>query len=176
MVLLVELLHTEPKVWRRISVDSSLPLPQLHLTLQIAMGWENAHLHSFETGDGNVVSAEKERRLTVGHILRQQGDEAFYLYDFGDSWMHLVTVESVGELGDERPARLLDGAGACPPEDSGGLPGYDYLIEALKDPGHAEHAEMSEWFEEMTGTTAADFDPGHVDVERADGVLARVIA
>jgi len=39
----------------------------------------------------------------------------------------------------------LEGAGACPPEDCGGPPGYERFLEIIADPKHSEHEEMLEW-------------------------------
>ncbi len=38
----------------------------------------------------------------------------------------------------------LDGARACPPEDCGGVPGYQSVIKALSKPT-ADNAEWREW-------------------------------
>jgi hypothetical protein len=34
---------------------------------------------------------------------------------------------------------------ACPPEDCGGPPGYEELLEILGNPSHPEHEEKFEW-------------------------------
>lgn len=39
----------------------------------------------------------------------------------------------------------LDGARACPPEDCGGIPGYERLLAALADPKDPEHDELVGW-------------------------------
>ena len=39
-----------PCVSRTLMVPSDLRLDRLHLVLQAAMGWENQHLYSFESG------------------------------------------------------------------------------------------------------------------------------
>ena len=41
---------------------------------------------------------------------------------------------------------------ACPPEDCGGPPGYEHLLEVLRDSKHEEHMEMRE-------RIAPNFDP-----------------
>ena len=48
--LMVTLNHVEPKVQREIAVPSDLRLDRLHSVLQVAMGWENAHMHEFLVG------------------------------------------------------------------------------------------------------------------------------
>jgi hypothetical protein len=42
-------------------------------------------------------------------------------------------------------ALCLDGARACPPEDCGGVWGYDNLLKILKNRKHPEHRSMMEW-------------------------------
>jgi hypothetical protein len=51
------------------------------------------------------------------------GETLSYEYDLGDGWFHRITVEHIAE-GEESTGgiRLLDGKGACPPEDSTGHP------------------------------------------------------
>ncbi|WP_405696944.1 plasmid pRiA4b ORF-3 family protein [Streptomyces coelicoflavus] len=68
------------------------------------------------------------------------------MYDFRDSWEHLITVEQfqTAEAGGHYP-RCADGAGACPPEDCGGTPGYSALKVTLANPAHEEHHAMLEW-------------------------------
>jgi hypothetical protein len=43
----VSLRRIEPSIWRRIELSSQTTLKQLHRILQIAMGWENYHLHEY---------------------------------------------------------------------------------------------------------------------------------
>lgn len=53
----------------------------------------------------------------------------------------------------------VEATGRCPPEDSGGPWGYAEVLEALGDPKHERHAELTEWIE-------GDFDPDLVDIEQ----------
>jgi len=46
----VTLLGTNPSIWRRLLVPADLTLEQLHHILQLAMGWEDSHLHDFRIG------------------------------------------------------------------------------------------------------------------------------
>ena len=39
----------------------------------------------------------------------------------------------------------LEGARSCPPEDVGGIGGYEDFLEALADPKHECHEEFMEW-------------------------------
>jgi hypothetical protein len=95
------------------------------------------------------------------------GKKLVYLYDFGDGWEHTIKVE---RLADPEPGalypRLIEVSGRCPPEDCGGPWGYAELIEAIKDPGHERHAELTEWIGD-------DFDP---NAEDAEGLTAHALA
>jgi hypothetical protein len=152
-------------------------LSDLHVVIQVAMGWENAHLHDFKVkgvrysefsediGDG----AEGSTAVTLrGLGLRRKGQKFLYNYDFGDDWLHEITVEAVSpiEPGTECP-RCLAGRRACPPEDSGGVFGYYRLLEALADPNHPEHEECADWID-------PGFDPAALNVDAVNRTLRRV--
>ena len=41
--------------------------------------------------------------------------------------------------------RCVNAAGAAPPEDCGGVPGYADFEQAIANPHHPEHADRVEW-------------------------------
>ena len=45
--LKVTLADVKPAVWRRITVPGDIRLDELHMVLQAAMGWHDAHMHQF---------------------------------------------------------------------------------------------------------------------------------
>ncbi|WP_255469953.1 plasmid pRiA4b ORF-3 family protein [Pseudarthrobacter sp. NamE2] len=47
LVVRVELIESEPEIWRQLEIRDSLTLDQVHQVLQTASGWEDAHLHRF---------------------------------------------------------------------------------------------------------------------------------
>lgn len=164
--LKVTLLDVRPPVWRRLRVPSALPLSTVHAVVQLAMGWTDSHLHEWRVGDvtyglpdeedwGEELADESEALLAqvapVDSVLH-------YDYDFGDGWEHLVEVVAVEPFDPKLPPlACLDGAGTCPPEDSGGPIGYEHLLDALADPADAEHEEATEWLGE-------GFDPEAFDL------------
>lgn len=164
--LRVSLRGARPPIWRRFLIQSDTTLARLHEALQVIMGWEDCHLHEFEV-DG-VAYGESDRefgirrvsetRTKLADVLTQPKDRMTYLYDFGDGWEHLVVLEKVlpAEPGASYPV-VLSGRRGCPPEDSGGIWGYQVMLEALRDPNHPEHEEYAEWVED-------DFDPELFDV------------
>lgn len=177
----VQLAYTEPLIWRRLDLASDLRLDGVHVALQIAFEWHNSHLHEFRAADGRrwdddrfgESSADPERKMTLGQLLTQPGEQLLYTYDFGDSWEHVLTVEEVLEPSpDQPPALLLDGERAAPPEDCGGIPGYDELLALVADPASAD-AEELEWAGEVLGADPAEFDPSFIDLPKVQAALKR---
>jgi hypothetical protein len=167
--LKVTLLETNPPVWRRIQVPNCT-LDALHGYVQTAMGWENSHLHQFEIGkkcfgnpelldDGFLDSrCEDSTKTMLTDILPKNGRSfSFaYEYDFGDSWTHEIEFEKMVEPEDKQKYPIcLEGARACPPEDVGGVWGFQDFLEAIADPNHEQHDEFCDW--------AEDFEPEKFD-------------
>jgi len=48
-----------------------------------------------------------------------------YVYDFGDNWEHEVKFKRVFESDEQFQRKLVDGARAFPPENCGGIWGYE---------------------------------------------------
>lgn len=138
--LRVSLVDCEPAVWREVRVPADVRLTDLHHVLQIAMGWQDMHLHAFGRGESYwtasarwIIEPETDESEERGVTLEQalgDGTVITYLYDMGDDWEHRVAVAGTAE-GTTEHAELLGGEGACPPEDSGGIFGFAELIDAL---------------------------------------------
>lgn len=153
--LKVTLKDTKPPIWRRVLVDGSSTLDQVHEVIQAAFGWWNYHLHEFEVGrtrfgvpdpDEDWGEPPRDERRTRLDAIASEGSTFRYTYDFGNGWEHRVAVEKVLPASSVAtvPA-CVDGRRACPPEDCGGTWGYRELLEILADPDHPEHDERAEW-------------------------------
>ncbi|MGW3040460.1 plasmid pRiA4b ORF-3 family protein [Kitasatospora sp. NPDC001159] len=170
--LRIELADVEqPAVWRRVQVPAGFRLDRLHLVIQAAMGWQNCHLHAFDVKGVNYGHPSSEldfvdETAAALDAVVKEGEFLDYTYDFGDSWEHRILVERqlAAEAGHHYPL-CIDGAGACPPEDCGGAPGYDDLKQALSDPSHPEREDLLCW---LGLETAAGFDPTRFDLHRTN--------
>ena len=176
--LKITLDDVRPAVLRRIEVPFDIRLDRLHLAIQAAMGWTNTHLYEIRARDVGWSTPDADadwgndfldaRKARLGDVLEDLGTKTLkYLYDFGDGWEHTIKIE---RLTDPEPGivypRLTEVSGRCPPEDCGGPWGYAELIEAIKDPKHERHDELTEWIGD-------DFDP-HAD--QAEWLTAEVDA
>jgi len=173
--LKVTLTGAKPPIWRRILVPAVMDLGSLHKVLQIVMGWYNCHLHQFiavgmtfgvpDDEFGNEFKDEDETDFTVSQVLRKAKDSLTYEYDFGDSWKHKIVLEKILPFDSSVSVpRCIKGKRACPPEDCGGVWGYEQLIETIQDPSHPEHKDMLEW-------VGGEFDPEHFDMEEINAIL-----
>ena len=159
-----------PPIWRRIQVPETYTFWDLHVAIQDAMGWDDYHLHEFE-----VTSPSTGSKVNIGTPHEEYGEKvlredkqkikdyftadnrsAEYMYDFGDNWEHTVRLEKILPREGGRYPRCTGGKRACPPEDCGGVWGYEELLEVLKNPDHAEYEEMVDWVGE-------DFDSEYFD-------------
>ncbi len=165
--LKVTLMGTKPPIWRRFTVPSDIMLPELHIVLQIVMGWYDSHLHGYYLRPArsgaltrrNWKELPSESRKTLDAILRAPDVLLMYEYDFGDSWLHEIKLEKrIPGSSIKTTPTCIEGERACPPEDCGGVGGYEYLIEVLRDKSHAEHEETLEWFEEEFDSEIFDRD------------------
>lgn len=164
--LRIDLLDSDPPIWREIEVPIAMTLRQLHTVVQAAMGWEDAHLWEFAVGRERVASS-RAARLTLRDLLRPRTTKLTYIYDFGDCWEHRLTLTKP-RAADPALAypRYLSGENPAPPEDCGGIPGFYAQIEALADPNHPDHDDAKDWF--------GDFNPNRFDDQPIKKRLARI--
>ena len=172
----VMLRGSKPPIWRRVQAPGDITLGALHTVLQLVMAWDGYHLHQFVVGDTfysdpammDDLDTLDEDTTTLRQVVPREGMKIFYEYDFGDSWEHEILVEKVlpPEGGVQAPT-CIGGSRACPPEDVGGVWGYQWFLEAIQDPAHPQHEERLEWI-------GGDFDPESFDPDKVNTVLSRL--
>jgi hypothetical protein len=168
--LKITLMGTDPAVWRRIVVPASLSLDRLHDVIQVVMGWEDAHLHEFifqarrfsEAIDSMdpMENIEDESRHRLNELLTRKGQRLIYVYDFGDSWEHDILLENSRYQDPEQfmAVMCLGGERACPPEDIGGIPGYEALCAAMGDASNPQRQDYIDWLGEPFDAEAFDLE------------------
>ena len=172
--LKITLDQSSPKVWRRILIPPESTFFDLHVAIQDAMGWTDSHLHAFciaQKGTARSLAIQfpnpdndwlddddlDERIIKISDYLGIAVKQCKYCYDFGDSWDHTILLErEVPRDENDKYPHCIAGANACPPDDCGGVWGYQNLQRILKNPKHAEHADMLDW---LCIDNASDFDP-----------------
>ncbi|MBI3940615.1 MAG: plasmid pRiA4b ORF-3 family protein [Acidobacteria bacterium] len=158
----ISLQGLQPAIWRRIQVRGNYTFWDSHVAIQDSMGWLDCHLHLFR-----ILNPATKKRENIGipddedsfdlevipgweravsDYFSIENPAAEYEYDFGDDWQHEVVLENIipREIKRRYP-QCVAGERACPPEDCGGIWGYQEFLEAIGNPMHEEHARMLEW-------------------------------
>ena len=157
------------EVRRKVTVPLDLRLTDLHLVLQAVMGWDNAHLYDFACGRklrwadmDDYYEEHGDRRLktsTLADILAEMGRHKVfvYTYDMGDSWEHVIQpAKPYAGSGDGPGFALTLAEGSCPPDDSGGVSGFCYMLDCLADPTSDEREDYVDWLGAESWDTRAD--------------------
>ena len=155
----------KPTIWRRVEVPLTTSLLALHEVIQAAMLFENYHLFDFVTGtrgaetryiipDPNDTFADDDfgdsmdaSKTELGQLIEAGVKRLTYTYDFGDNWEHTIIVETV-TAADPVTAypRFIEGANRAPPEDVGGIPGFENFLNIMAKPRHPEYADIKRWY------------------------------
>jgi hypothetical protein len=172
----VTLVGSKPPIWRRVLVASDTTLAGLHDVIQAVFGWWDSHLHEFIVGETHYgqphpeydfwVTMYDEADFRLADIVPGEDFKFRYVYDFGDDWRHQVLVEKILPPDPEQDLpRCIKGRRACPPEDVGGIWGYENMLEVLADPTDEEYNVFVEWIGD-------EFDPKAFDLQAANEALA----
>lgn len=181
--LRIELTGTNPLVWREFWVYGDCSLNKLHHIIQAVMGWTDTHHYEFEHGgqryavphpdDALSKNPPKDsRRANLAKIL-EPGDELEYVYDFGDNWCHQIKVLMREDI-DQPPmsiAAVTAGERACPPEDVGGIGGYEEMLRLLNSNDLEDQEEADSWREWLD----ENFDANQFDARAINTTLIRMM-
>ncbi len=174
--LKIELANSNPKIWRRIQVPADTAFSELHEIIQLSMGWEDSHLYEFSINkvrvydfqddfdDGTNLFERDSLDTLLDELLTRVKTKFTYMYDFGDNWEHTILLEKIlQEEGNAHPI-CMEGEGACPPEDCGGIWRYQDMLKIMADKSHPEYNDITEWIGE-------DWKPEHFDCDAANVLL-----
>ena len=168
--LKVTLLGIQPPIWRRFRVYSDITFRDLHNILQIVLGWENYHLYQFLLGSHQFIESQmgvgdKPVAHRLDEFVQHEGMVLGYEYDFGDSWQHEIILEKILTYTRKACPICTHGRRACPPEDSGGVWGYQELVAAMKSRRGQSYREYKEWL-------GGPFNPEAFDIDDVNRMLA----
>ncbi|MFN3334675.1 MAG: plasmid pRiA4b ORF-3 family protein, partial [Caldilinea sp.] len=109
-----------------------------------------------------------DNTVRLSQVIGKNTKRFRYTYDFGDDWVHVIEVEKILPYEQGRVYPLcLAGKRACPPEDVGGVWGYESFLATLSDPSDPEHEAMLEW-------VGGEFDPEEFDIEEVNAIFANM--
>ncbi|HZH69548.1 MAG TPA: plasmid pRiA4b ORF-3 family protein [Flavobacteriaceae bacterium] len=163
--LKIVLNNTDPKITRTVIVPENFNFDELHYVIQCVMNWQNQHLYEFNLGapyasdsigpeeaDDDFAAFTESRfkkyeseKTYLSEFFNGQIKKLSYTYDFGDDWIHTITVLKKPDEEVLVP-KCIKGENAAPIEDCGGTWGFYELMEASeKKRKNAEEKELLEW-------------------------------
>ena len=101
------------QVWRRILISGNKRFSDLHAEIQHAFDWLDDHLAGFfwDRPYGETISEIVESGAFVPNpklnAKLESGMQIYYVFDFGDDWTHLITVEGVFDSKADVPQDLV---------------------------------------------------------------------
>ena len=99
-------------------------------------------------------------------ILKTEGDSINYVYDYGDNWEHEIKLLKIKtDIKFKKPI-CIAGERSCPPDDCGGVSGFEGLLKILKNPQKQEYKEMMEWI-------GYKYNPENIDIDSINKKLKR---
>lgn len=169
---------SKPPVWRKVIVPAEFTFMDFHYVIQIAFGWEDCHLFQFKDKEyqGSLfIEAPSEEyfgfgakpkdasKVKLSQVFGDKFRKLLYEYDFGDSWVHEITLEEISD-GNRKEAVCIEAKGSCPPEDCGGRFGFENMKKIFQTmPNSDEANEYRDWLgldegETLNTETAFDLD------------------
>lgn len=159
------LIGLKPDIYRVFRVDSSIKLQVLHEVFQALFGWENFHLHFYQDSRGGEI--KKEDQVELAQFLSQE-ENLTYVYDYGDSWtLNISLINSFEDLTQRKYPVCIDGLRKSPPEDSGGVTGYEMALELMRGNGKKNFSLISEWYGD-------NYDPEYFNLDEINNALAQL--
>jgi len=184
----ISLVGIDPLIWRRIVVPSNITFFKLHKIIQAAFDWQDYHIFNFDFEDTVVCLPDPEyalgefygagieelnaKKIKIDQLFTE-GKRFIYEYDLGDSWKHEIVIEEICKTDQKvKSSRCIEGERHRPPEDVGGIGGYENFLKAINDPHHPEYDDMLVWAEKDTG--GRKFDPEYFYINEVNRALMKI--
>jgi hypothetical protein len=171
----VRLNEIRPVIVRRFLLSRTSTFRDLHDAIQDSFGWGDVHGWLFYTNslkppiagppdeEDFVQPRPDARKVKLTSFFGEgRAEKCRYAYDLGDYWEHEVRYAGIVRKEGRFRRELLSGARAGPPEDCGGIGGYEQcvmLVLGKLRTSAAEKKEMKEWL--------GDWDPERFELKEA---------
>jgi pRiA4b ORF-3-like protein len=101
----IELKDTDPPIWREVEVPTSITLKVLHDIIQATIGWMDYHLWEFvidgrtyglpDDEDWATAPRKEAAKVRLRDVLKPGETVITYTYDFGDEWVHEISIRDI---------------------------------------------------------------------------------
>ena len=128
-----------PLTWRDLIIPAGITFEELHMMIQVLMGFDNYHMYLFEIGNkrignSNYLDDAIDSKHTLIDKYFNKNKKIQYTYDFGDSWQFTIEIKKKVDIDTHYPKLKRFKGDYNPVEDCGGVWGLEELVE-LKTSG-----------------------------------------
>lgn len=162
------IIGSKPNIYRVIRLNGDTNLQIVHEIMQAVFNWGNVHMHYFRSNTGDFLKNEEQTMLADTLTINTP---IVYVYDYGDAWA--INLELISTIDSKERIRPIctDGKRQSPPEDCGGIVGYDDALDLLAHHNSnalRKYPLIAEWYGE-------DYDPEFFDINSANSRLANIV-
>lgn len=162
------IIGSKAPIFRTIRLNSDTNLQIVHEIMQAIFNWGNVHMHYYRNNNGGFIKNE-EQTFLADTITAEI--PIIYVYDYGDAWTVNLELISVIEAKERIRPICTDGKRQSPPEDCGGIIGYEDALDLLAHHNSnalRKYPLIAEWYGE-------DYDPEYFDINSANSRLANIV-
>lgn len=94
----VRLREIEPAIWRRVDIGGDASLAEVHMALQVAMGWQSSHLHQFLVGKKQYGMVD----VDGAEDMEREDEREYRLQDVGSAARRWSTTTTSAMAGSTR--------------------------------------------------------------------------
>lgn len=175
----------------RVKREAIIPLNynflQLHEVLQVLYGWYNYHLYKFELSDSEITNIVSKKlyeeyedfsyenidliyidKETLLSEVFTKNKNIKYFYDFGDGWEIDIKLKKVVKEYNKNISTCILADKNSPPEDIGGVYGYQEFLEIINNPKSTNDVGIEEWLE---NTDYEDVDLKEINTRLEEYIL-----
>ncbi|HOZ14057.1 MAG TPA: plasmid pRiA4b ORF-3 family protein [Tenuifilaceae bacterium] len=162
------IIGSKPSIFRTIRLNGDTNLQIVHEVMQAVFNWGNVHMHYFRGTTGEIIKNEEH---TILANTLTSSTPIVYVYDYGDAWT--INLELISIIDGKERIRPIctDGKRQSPPEDCGGIIGYDDALDLLAHHNSnalRKYPLIAEWYGE-------DYDPEFFDINSVNSRLANIV-
>ena len=146
-------------VWRRMIINETITMEELHQIIQMVFGWRNTQTYRFSAekpGEKISFETDLDPNTRIKDMEARNISELFY--EYGTKWTVRIMILSRYETQGSKPVRCVAGAGAAPPEFINGSVKFRKILNALESGNDLERLNARQ-------ELGPEFVPGEFDLE-----------
>ncbi|KAK9807165.1 hypothetical protein WJX73_002991 [Symbiochloris irregularis] len=182
----IELEDSDPRIWRKIVIACGYPVKALHYAIRAAFEWNGLQTCIFLAPGFSVqtasdldtpwlkqADAHNEDHFTIEQLFANEPPDVIYQYSFTENYYHRIRLARhfTVEPG-QNTTKCIAGEYAAPPEEVGGMDGFEDFKAAMAGPHDGDWKDMHRWYKAQA--FGHPWDPDLVDLDEINKYLSSI--